>query len=89
MNVIFIENKKKSSQTQSVKLHVTNHYKVPKIPEAGCPLHTSIKKETCCCKNDCCWNECASTIPPEDCLNNVSALWEFDLEKDVWVAQRK
>lgn len=58
---------------------------IPYTPASGCPFDP--KDDFCCCETNCCWDECKLSLPPDNCLNNVSAVWEFDLAKGFWVAQ--
>ena len=63
------------------------------MPESGCPIGTNNdtlkSSDTCCCGNECCWDECRLSYPPADCLNmkDYQALWKRDTQEGFWVAQ--
>ena len=36
-----------------------------------CPEGTKSYGDTCCCYDGCCWNECWSDPPPDECLSKI------------------
>ena len=61
---------------------------IPRIPNSGkCPEGTVIGKDnTCCCRDDCCWNRCKWNVPPTSCLRNTPGCTWHKIAENYWTA---
>ena len=63
---------------------------IPRSTEDDCLSSHKIFRDrfkTCSCDNHCSWDLCRSLHSPSDCLLGTDKKWEFDNQKDAWVAQ--
>ena len=41
----------------------------------------------CCCDNECCWDKCSLSPPPEECLENIpNSQWVYSKEHGYFQA---
>lgn len=62
---------------------------IPQSPKTDCSTDSHYRQRfgTCSCDSHCSWDLCRTIPPPVSCLHGTGGVWEWDMDKNAWVAQ--